>query len=176
MWWIFCGLTSVTSLFIFLSYMCWICWCSAITFTEFFVCVKFGAQIFKQTQMLYVLYWLIFQVTSALISLLVFSFISSTHWLSQRIKACLCPRIHMFAFVHKMVSNLHEIWSVSTCRRVIPNTMPCDLIQGQGHETFKHSKFCLFIASVTVASGGIMCRECSCVCPCIHACISNKHW
>ena len=36
---------------------------SAITFTEFIVCVKFGAQIFKQTQMLYVLYWLIFQVT-----------------------------------------------------------------------------------------------------------------
>ena len=41
------------------------CWCrSAITFTELIVCVKFGEQIFKQTQMLYVLYWLIFQVTS----------------------------------------------------------------------------------------------------------------
>lgn len=39
---------------------------SAITFTEFIVCVKFGAQIFKQTQMLYVLYWLIFQVHSVL--------------------------------------------------------------------------------------------------------------
>ena len=43
-----------------ITYLC----CSAITFTEFIVCVKFGAQIFKQTQMLYVLYWLIFQVRS----------------------------------------------------------------------------------------------------------------
>lgn len=44
---------------------CWV-FC-AITFTEFIVCVKFGAQIFKQTQMLYVLYWLIFQMGSSVL-------------------------------------------------------------------------------------------------------------
>ncbi|ESN91531.1 hypothetical protein HELRODRAFT_70414 [Helobdella robusta] len=34
----------------------------AITFAEFILCVKNGIQIFRQTQLLHVLYWLVFQV------------------------------------------------------------------------------------------------------------------
>lgn len=46
------------------------CWMfCAITFAEFILCVKSGAQIFMQTQMLYVLYWLIFQMALCVLSI-----------------------------------------------------------------------------------------------------------